>query len=69
MRPVVDSAELAAGLRSLVVHELTQCVRCGGTVAPAAALKRIAAALGDDPKALKQVTSLCLDCRGTTMVF
>jgi hypothetical protein len=38
-------------------------------VAPQAALARIAEALGDDAKALKQITSLCLDCRGTMMVF
>ncbi len=67
--PTVDSAELAAGQRNLIVLDLAQCVRCGGTVAPQAALARIASALGDDAETLKQITSVCLDCRGTTMVF
>ena len=67
--PIVDSTEIGRGRRTLIRHELAECLRCGGTVAPQAALTRIAAALGDDARALKQVTSLCLDCRGTTMVF
>ena len=69
VRPVVDTAELSVGRRTLILHRLAKCVRCGGSVAPEAALKRIAAALSDDAAALKQVTSLCLDCRGTSMVF
>ncbi len=69
LQHVVDSEELALGRRSLVEHPLSQCVRCGGTVAPQAALDRIAAALEDDPATLRQVTSLCLDCRGTTLAF
>ncbi len=67
--PVVDSVEMAVGRRTLVRHELAECLRCGGTVAPQAALARIADALGDDARTLKQITSLCLDCRGTMMVF
>jgi len=67
--PIVDSTEIGLGRRTLIRHELAECLRCGGTVAPQAALARIAAALGDDARILKQVTSLCLDCRGTTMVF
>jgi len=69
VRAVVDTAELAVGYRTLVEHRLTKCVRCGGTVAPEAALDRIAEALGEDAEALKQIRSVCLDCRGTTMVF
>ncbi|MEE8498459.1 MAG: 4Fe-4S binding protein [Acidimicrobiia bacterium] len=65
----VDSREIAVGRRTLIRHELAECRRCGGTVAPQAALARIAGLLGDDPRALQQITSLCLDCRGATMVF
>jgi len=67
--PIVDGVEMAVGRRTLIRHELAECLRCGGTVAPQAALARIADALGDDARTLKQVTSLCLDCRGTMMVF
>ena len=66
---VVDAAELELGKRTVVTHQLALCVKCGGTVAPQAALDRVAAALGDQPTILKQITSVCLDCRGTTMVF
>jgi len=66
---VVDLAELELGKRTVVTHQLARCVKCGETVAPEAALARVAAALGDQPTILKQVTSVCLDCRGTTMVF
>ncbi|MEE9298933.1 MAG: 4Fe-4S binding protein [Acidimicrobiia bacterium] len=69
LRRTVDADELAVGGRSLVVHTLASCIRCDGTVAPQAALDRIAGLLGDDATTLKQVTLLCLDCRGTTMVF
>lgn len=68
-RTVVDGDELSVGRRSLVVHSLVSCVRCGGTVAPRVALDRIAEAIGDDAATLRQVSSLCLDCRGTTLVF
>ena len=66
---VADSAELERGRRMLVSHTLAQCKKCGGSVAPQAALDRVAAAIGDEPEILKQITSVCVDCRGTTMVF
>ncbi|OFW67069.1 MAG: hypothetical protein A2Z12_04055 [Actinobacteria bacterium RBG_16_68_21] len=69
LRRTVDSYELAVGIRDLVVHTMARCSRCGGTVAPQAALDRISRVLANDPITLKQVTSVCLDCRGTTMVF
>jgi hypothetical protein len=65
----VDTGELRAGRRPLVELEVARCVRCGGRVAPKAALHRIASALGDDAALIKQISSVCLDCRGTTMVF
>jgi ferredoxin len=66
---IVDVAELDLGRRTVVTHQLARCVKCGETVAPEAALARVTAALGDQPTILKQITSVCLDCRGTTMVF
>jgi len=66
---VVDAAALELGKRTVVTHQLVRCVKCGESVAPAAALDRVAAALGDQPAILKQITSVCLDCRGTAMVF
>ena len=69
MRGSVDPKELRMGRRRLIEHEVARCVRCGGSVAPKAALKRIAGALGDESVLIKQISSLCLECRGTTMVF
>jgi formate hydrogenlyase subunit 6/NADH:ubiquinone oxidoreductase subunit I len=69
LRRAVDTGELRAGRRPLVELEVARCVRCGGRVAPKAALHRIASALGDDAALIKQISSVCLDCRGTTMVF
>jgi ferredoxin len=69
LEATVDLAELELGKRTVVTHQLVRCVKCGETVAPEAALARVAAALGDQPQVLKQITSVCLDCRGTTMVF
>jgi len=69
LRRAVDSRELRDGRRRLVAHEVARCVKCGGSVAPKAALRRIASAIGDDAALIKQISSVCLDCRGTTMVF
>ncbi|MEX1207475.1 MAG: 4Fe-4S binding protein [Acidimicrobiia bacterium] len=69
LRRVVDTEELRAGRRRLIEHEVARCVKCGGSVAPKAALRRIEKALGDDAVLIKQLSSVCLDCRGTTMVF
>jgi len=69
LEATVDPAELELGKRTVVTHQLARCVKCGETVAPEAALARIAAVLGDQPTILKQITSVCIDCRGTTMVF
>jgi ferredoxin len=69
LRRAVDTRELRDGRRRLVAHEVARCVKCGGSVAPKAALHRIASALGGDATLMKQISSVCLDCRGTTMVF
>lgn len=69
LRRAVVTDDLAAGQRRLVEHQVAKCVQCGGSIATQATLTHIAAALGDDPPLLKQITSVCLDCRGTTMVF
>jgi ferredoxin len=69
LESIVDATELELGKRVLVSHQLARCIKCGGSVAPEAALNRVAAALGDQPEILKQITSVCLDCRGTTTVF
>lgn len=39
------------------------CKRCGGPIAPASMLERIASLMGNDP-ALEAIRSICLDCRG-----
>jgi ferredoxin len=66
---IIDPDAVVAGATPLVAHTLVACVKCGGSIATEAALTRIASSLGSDPTILKQVTSVCLDCRGSTMVF
>ena len=64
----VDPAAIEAGFQIQVRSEVRTCNRCGKEIATAAALRRIAEALGDHA-ALPSITGLCLDCRGTRMVF
>ena len=64
----VDPVDLVAGKRTLVVHGMKVCVRCGSDVATVAALDRIVSRL-ENERLVKTITSLCIDCRGMTMVF
>jgi ferredoxin len=64
----LDDREIAHGRRPLVTHEVRRCVKCSAPVATVAVIDRLAEALGDDA-AFGQISSVCLDCRGTTMVF
>jgi len=64
----LDLAAIEAGFRIQVRHEVRMCTRCGKEIATDAVLRRIEESLGDH-RALKSITSLCLDCRGTRIVF
>ena len=63
MRPAVDVARLRAGRREASSSDLARCRVCGGIVAPAALLARIALLVHDD-RLLAPLTTLCQDCRG-----
>jgi ferredoxin len=68
IRTAIDSSELDRGVRVLATHVVATCAKCGGPVATETVLERLGARL-DDEVVLKQISSLCLDCRGTTMIF
>jgi ferredoxin len=68
LRVVLDDREVVRGARDLVTHEVRRCVKCSAPVATVAVIERLAATLGDDA-AFSQISTVCLDCRGTTMVF
>jgi ferredoxin len=63
-----DLAKLGDGPERLYEDEAVRCRSCGSLVAPAAMLKRIAAALKEDgrpsDKTMHTITSLCINCRG-----
>jgi ferredoxin len=65
---VLDGAAVGREPSTLVLHALARCTRCGAAVATETVLERLAERLDDDV-VIRQISSLCLDCRGTTMVF
>jgi len=69
VRRTVQPVELGAGTRAVATHRLALCVGCGNAIATQTALDRIAVPLAGDVSVLKRVTSLCIECRRTTMVF
>lgn len=64
----IDPTAIEAGFGIQVRHEVRACSRCGKEIATAAAMRRVEEVLGDHA-ALRSITGLCLDCRGTRMVF
>jgi ferredoxin/coenzyme F420-reducing hydrogenase delta subunit len=68
-----DLAKLGDGPERLYEDEAVRCRSCGSVVAPAAMLKRIAAALKEDgrpsDKTMSTISSLCINCRGAGVPF
>jgi ferredoxin len=62
----VDFTALAAGRVELNRSATHICERCGQPVAPTAMMERLGEILGDDPRLMSQLTTLCLACRGSS---
>jgi len=62
----VDFNALAEGRVILNEAATLTCQRCGIPIAPVAMMDRIAGLLGDDQAVMAHLTSLCLNCRGSS---
>jgi ferredoxin len=65
LRHRVDSAQLAAGRRSLAESTTMHCESCGQPIASTAMLNRIGSILGEEHAAtVRYLKRRCMDCRG-----